>query len=229
VGKSTFGKIIGGANPLDISTPYDSSWVNESVELTGDVPGSLLIGPGQADRAERHWPELLRTVAEGVAFGIVNVVSDGMHSLAIRSYKEHDSYRSDMSLEQFREAYAGARRDEEIRMLKQLCDSVKIRKRSIWMVTVVNKQDLWWPDRVNVRGRYESGEYGRIVADLLKSLGRQKFQHEFLPCSMTLGNLTTPGGETLWPNASGYDQALHLQHMQTLFEKLYELIKAGVK
>lgn len=227
VGKSTVSRILAGSDPLDITAPYEESWVIEPVELQGNVPGQLLVGPGQIQRADRHWPELFRNIVTGTSFGVINVVSYGYHSFAIRSYKEHDEFEVGMNESAFMSKYIEARRVIELEMLRRVLDGLSATDKPLWLVTLVSKQDLWWEQRQRVRDHYENGPYSEIVKSFAASLGERIFQHEILPVSLAIGNLTTPAGEVLAPTTGGYDTALHLSSLQSMFSRLHGLIAQG--
>ncbi len=225
VGKTTLGRLLAGDEPLEISAPYDESWQIDHVKLPGDVPGMLLVAPGQPMRVERHWSELFGNAHEKTCLGVVNVAAFGYHSFAI-PLKEHDGYEAGMSAGEFLLKYIAARRDLELELLRRLVNGLAAIKRPFWMVTVVNKQDLWWADKVAVKQHYLA-DYEDTLASLRDSIGGRNFQHEFLPVSLTIGNFTASNGDILAPNVSGYDQAVHLRHLQSLFDKLHDLIARG--
>jgi hypothetical protein len=227
VGKTTMGRIITDENPLDAATPYEESMLVDRMIFDGDVPGSLLVAPGQIARAERHWPELLKQVAVGKCFGVINVVCYGYHSFSLQSFRDHDIYQDGMIVKDFLIAYTEKRRQIEIDLLKKIVDGLAAIKQPLWFLTIVNKQDLWWDRRIAVKKHYDNGEYSNIIDTLTKSLGSRNFQHEFIPMSFTIGNWLTNTGELISPTIGGYDQALHLQHMQMMFDKLSEFIEQG--
>jgi len=230
VGKTTLGRMITGAcDPLDVLAPYDESWTVEPIELGGDIPGFLIIAPGQVDRVERHWPRLFDRVTAGEAKGVINVVSYGYHSLAIHSYREHDLFQDGMDQDQFFAKYAEERRKLEVSLLERLVAGISTAGTRLWVLTIVNKQDLWWQNRTEVKDHYCSGEYGKILKALESKLGVQNFQHEYLPVSLAIGNLATQSGEILAENAKGYGQAHHLRSLDLLFRRVFELgIEAGL-
>src|SRR5947207_3035914 len=59
-GKSTAAKLLACEDPLDVAAAYDESWWVEPVGLTGNIPGQILVAPGQIARADRAWPELFK-------------------------------------------------------------------------------------------------------------------------------------------------------------------------
>lgn len=227
VGKSTLGKLLNGQALTDIQEPYDESWKIEELNLAGDIHGRVLVAPGQIQRAELRWPELYRQIASGNALGIINVVAYGYHSLNIESISEHDVFRSGMSTVHFLQAYTKIRREAELLMLKKLVDGMAALTHPIWMVTLVNKQDLWWPYRQAVREHYEKGEYGRIIDDVTRKIGERSFQHEFIPASLTLENLVTKGGTLIAGVSAGYDLHHHLAAAAFAVEKIEQLAAQG--
>ena len=227
VGKSTTAKIVAGGDPLDIATAYQESWLIETVKLTADVPGRLLVAPGQGERVVRHWPELFASIKDGTAFGVLNVVAYGYHSLAIQSFKEHDLYQAGMDEGAFMAAYLPNRRDVEIDRLKILLECLAAANRPLWMLTLVTKQDLWWGNRAPVREYYEKGEYGKLIKEAMDGGKLKNFQHEFLPVSLAVGNLKTPNGATLAQTTAGYETVIHVAHLQTMFSRLYDLVAQG--
>lgn len=223
VGKSTLSQIIAGSDPLDVVAPYSESWITETVELTGNIPGRILVAPGQEQRIERHWPKLFTAVNTGKAVGVVNVVSYGFHSMGIQSVQEHDIWKTGMSYEDFVQDYTGFRRQREVDTLETLLQGLPSVEKPLWMLTIVNKQDLWWTSREAVKQHYTTGEYAKKISDFSAKIGARQFQHEFLPVSLTLGNFCSGEGSVLSPTCPGYDHNLHLRYMSQLFRRIYEL------
>lgn len=231
VGKSILGRILGGADPLSIETLYDQSLLIEEVPLVGNVPGQILVAPGQARYIERHWKKLFAKLVAGRSFGLVNVVSYGFHSFQKpESFRDHDEYEKGMTAKKFIDKYTAVKRAAEIEFLKKLMDGLSAATRPFWMITLVNKQDLWWPTSLRraVRHHYEKGEYGAIIADFERFFGKQSFQHEILPASLAISNFATPAGEILKTTASGYDLPTHLQYLQTALDKISDFVAQGI-
>src|ERR1051325_416676 len=226
VGKSTAGKLLHGANPLDLATPYDESWDPETIQLKGDIPGQILVAPGQEPRVAKHWAALAENVITGKAFGVINVVAYGYHSFGLQSYKEHNLYKPGMTVSDFAAAYTAAHRTVEQEMLEALLTDLAAATRPLWIITLVNKQDLWWSDRETVRRHYE-GQYAQRIEKFGSTIGVKHFQHDMLPVSLVLGNLMTGAGEIVAPTSAGYDFAHHARYSKTMFEKLNNRVRLG--
>lgn len=227
VGKTTLGKLLLEEKPLGAPQPYDESWSDEHVKIAGDIPGILLIPPGQKDRIERYWPALLSQVSGGKCAGIINVVAFGYHSFNLETFRDHDLYVPNQELPHFLSSYLEKRREIEIELLKKVADGLQYINKPVWFITLVCKQDLWWDQRASVKDHYEKGEYAQITAHLSQRLGSSRFQHEFIPVSLTISNWITANNEILAETVSGYDQKLHINHLLSMLEHFRRLIERG--
>lgn len=229
-GKSTAGKILVGNDPLDVGAPYRESWTIEPRELPGEIPGQIIVAPGQlGNRIDRYWPDLILKANNGVALGIINVVAYGFHSTEIGQYSSHDIYEPSMTTESFLSKYTENRRRVELALLDRLLTTLAPTGRSFFMVTVVAKQDLWWTQKEEVKAHYTEGEYQEKIKNFGNTLGWQRFHHEFIPTSLTISNLTTPSGEIMHPTSPGYDLGIHLQYLQGFFDQLHNLVERHQK
>ena len=133
-----------------------------------------------------------------------------------------------MPIEEFAIKYSASRRETEIKLLASLLENISSIPDKFWMITLVNKQDLWWPARKEVRLHYEVGEYGQRIEDFRAKFGVDKFQHEFVPASLSLGNLTSQSGELVMPTAAGYDTNIRVRHLRSFFDRFHSLIEDGI-
>ncbi|MFT8518985.1 hypothetical protein [Acetobacter syzygii] len=224
VGKSTAAKIIAGSTPDNAYNSYTESIWTEQVPLNGDIPGELFVAPGQEVRIDRHWPDLFKTLSCGRAIGLINVVSYGYHSLEINSFKESASWRDGMSIDDFRLQYTADRRDLELKLLEEVVSGLAATTSHVWMVTIINKQDLWYDIQESVLSHYKSGNYAEKLARISSRLGSKNFQHEFIPTSLAISNLTTGSGEIIAKSTSGFDVNLRNKSLEDLSRKLNLLV-----
>ncbi len=153
----------------------------------------------------------------------------GYHSFQLPSYKEHDEYKEGMSPSDFAQAYSKSRRAVELDMLQTVIDGLSAVTTPIWMVTLINKQDLWWRDQKAVRKHYEEGEYATKVEQVEKSIGSKSFQHELVPVSFAMNNLGSADGDLFAQTSAGYDLPTHLRYLQSMFARVNALIAGGRK
>jgi hypothetical protein len=225
VGKSTAAKVLAGQSAYDAHGPYSESWWVESVPLQGDIPGELRVAPGQLARIERHWPDLFKSVVTGKALGLVNIVAYGYHSLELPSFRDHDLAQPGEGILEFASRYCAQRRDLELQLLDQLIDGLSAATTPIWMVTLVNKQDLWWEQRDQVRRHYEQGDYATRLERLSNRLGAASFQHEFMPVSLAISNLTSATGEIIAATRQGYDIEKQKASLHGMASQIQRLIR----
>lgn len=117
----------------------------------------------------------------------------------------------------------------EIELLQTVINGLSAVTMPIWMVTLVNKQDLWWHDQKAVRRHYEDGDYRDKVAELEKAIGTRSFQHELLPVSFAMTNLGSDDGDLFARTNAGYDLPTHLRYLQSMFARVHALLDGGRK
>lgn len=90
------------------------------------------------------------------------------------------------------------------------------------MLTLVSKQDLWWPQRQEVEKHYREGPYRTELQKLVELVNARQFRHETAFASLVINNFTSGidehHPERLCPNAEGYDHPLQIQSLRHLFE-----------
>ena len=110
-----------------------------------DVPGvEIVVPPGQRQRRDATWTDLHADLVAGKFRGVILLAADGHHSFT-RSYKENRLYQNDK--DRFVEEFCAAQRTEELTVLRQLAPHITASRGRVWMLTLVAKQDLWWPKR----------------------------------------------------------------------------------
>lgn len=221
-GKSTLGLLLSGT--LDhlehVPSSYTESLFTEKLELADDPKVEVVIPPGQEHRRASTWTSLQADVASGRVRGIIFVNCFGYHSLGDISFKEHRLYRSTTSQEEFLAAYLADRREEELRVLRLLEPHIKACPEKLWIISVINKEDLWWDKRAEVIAHYAEGEYGDIIRSIQATLGAARARHEMIYLSLLIGSLTTGRQERLAANVAGFDSELQFQSIRQALNTL---------
>jgi hypothetical protein len=216
-GKSTLARILsdpGFSFLLDLPGEYEESIGVESYALK-DSPGvEIVVPPGQKHRREATWGDLHSDLATGKYRGIIVLSAYGFNNFAL-SYKDHSLY--DGRKERFLTNYCEHQRAEDIGVLRELIPHLTACKTKLWMLSIVVKQDLWWPKRVDAERHYREGLYAAELSRIRERRGRE-FRHEFVFASLVISNFVTGAKETLKTNAAGYDQILQVQSLRRLFE-----------
>jgi hypothetical protein len=93
-------------------------------------------------------------------------------------------------------------------------------------LTVVTKQDLWWPDRTEVERHYRASEYAEVVAEVARRKGDRSFRDELVFGSLVIAT-STPARVSGWlKNVEGYDHRTQIESVRRLLETVGSL-KAG--
>ena len=227
VGKSTFAKRLLAEEP---GPDYEESFNTERYLVPGrdDSEVEVVVPPGQTQRREATWNSVLADVGVSRYRGILLFNCYGHHSLGVPSYRNTRLFREGppgLPPADFLSAYAASRREEELEVLRQLAEAVRGVSRRTWLLTVVTKQDLWWPEAEDAQAFYRNGPYATVTDDLSAAVDPAVFRHETVFCSLLIRRMETESGELLRPNAAGYDQVAQAESLGRLlrtFDSLRE-------
>src|SRR5207247_5327479 len=167
-GKSTFGKMLADQHTalLQSMGTYEESIEIETYALQDDPSVEIVVQRGQEARRDITWSSLGNDLATGRFRGIVFVGAYGYHSMGviIGGWKKHKLYKGNKA--RFLKAYEKDRRFEELKVLRELAPHILACPARMWMLTLVNKQDLWWPEHEKAERFYREGEYGKEIERL---------------------------------------------------------------
>ncbi len=227
VGKTSLANLLIGKSRLgDIPAQYRESPGIEKLTLPGNLACHLLVAPGQPDARDVQWPELYRRLGKGNARLIINVVAYGYHAIP-GSFRDIPIYENYTDAEAFFTIFTRNRRDEEVQLLEELFPRLCDAPDPLSMITLVTKQDLWWPDRNEVKSFYETGSYNAVIELMRRKRGERNFRHVYWSASLGILNYQTGRNEILRHNAEGYDQSLQQGNYNHLVESILSLTKEG--
>lgn len=221
-GKTTLSKTLIGETIHEHI--YNETPNIEKLKISHGVFGNYLVAPGQERRVERYWPDLFRRLNKGQITGIINVVSYGYHSMDIgnNSYKSTTYFDNESEME-FINKYLDKKREDELKYLKKISEQIKNTDKKFWLITLVNKQDLWWDEKDLVEAYYTNGEYDSVIEEIFSSKGKNNFIHEYVSCSLTPCNFAF-GKDLEVKTTSGYDLPLQQNNYNNFINLLYTLI-----
>ncbi|MFP2905346.1 Rab family GTPase [Pyxidicoccus sp. 3LFB2] len=236
-GKSTLAEVLG--EPIQAETPpvgaYSVSAITEEAKITGVPFGLLKVGPGQERRRAAHWPEILREISDGTIDGIIFLAAAGYPALEGSSYTQHETYRAGLSAQEWLPLFRDWALKEELAALDELKPAILNRTgKQIWMLTLVNKQDLWWDDRASVREWYQgitangtqvNSEYTSRLDEIFKRRGNMGFEHDFASTSLEIVNLATKEDGVIKPTVTGYDEVLRTTNLKAVHDLVKKLCR----
>jgi len=182
----------------------------------------LVILPGQEHRRASTWTDELRELEEGKYRGLILVSAFGYHSLG-QSYKLDNLYDEENE-DAFLPAYVASKRSAEVAVLKAVAPHLENNRHPMWVLSVVTKADLWWPENIEARRFYREGEYGVEMARLLGRKDPKQFRHEIVYPALTINNFRTHEGELLRKNTEGYDDRMKVRSLRELYETMEALM-----
>lgn len=223
VGKTTLAAILSGTFDWLTSDPweYQESYGIEYQVLADDPKVRIVIPPGQPARREVLWADIESNIAKGTYRGVIVVNANGYHTLAQESYKAHALYKGNK--DEFLTAYLGACRADELAVLTRVPAALGAAPTKTWLLSVVAKEDLWWPNRDDAHAFYANGPYAERIAGVAAVHGITRFRHELVRVSLVINNFQSGEGESLVKNAAGYDHRLQVESVRRLFEALTAL------
>lgn len=213
-GKTSLGRLLAGE---DVRPEYRESTQPETFELDGAARCTVLVPPGQKSLRAATWDDLVRQVTAGESTIIIHVVSWGLNAIEPLPVRGLEGFEEGMASEEVVRRFAERQRAQEIETLREYGAHFGNAPRTLSMLTVVTKQDLWWDHRDEVRRHYE-GPYAEAVDELRQRVGAKNFVHKLWSVSLIPKNLRDGEGEVLVPTAQGYDAPLQLTNTERLIE-----------
>lgn len=226
VGKSTLGKILAGEYNFLLDAPgdYTESIRLERYTLNGHPELEIVVPPGQEHRRAGTWEDLKRDLAAGRFRGVIVLAAYGYHTLGL-SHKDHRLWVEHRPKSKFLDAYLKDRRNEEIKVLRELASVLLLMNTKMWFLTVVTKRDLWYKNQQQIEQHYRDGDYENEIAKIAGHRGNQLFRHEMVFCSLTIQNFKTTKGDMLQKTLAGYDNQEHVGSLRGLFETVADLMQ----
>jgi hypothetical protein len=228
VGKSALGRLLGGQGDVMRGDAYRSSTDLETHSLRAPFGASVIVAPGQRRYYDGGAPgqELAQLIARDRSLAIVHVTADGLRSV--------DMARLDLRPDRVllhQDELAAIRttgHQRELEVLRWMAKPLQARQRGAFLMSYVNKQDLWWPWRQDVVQHYTAGDYGAAMLDLVTAVGEARLVHEVCSGALTWESLRDEFGAVRLPTASGYDRMMALAHQTRMLELLEAAITSRV-
>lgn len=236
VGKTTLAKKLSNLAGDPKRSRYMQSIETEYFDADGDRPSRLTVATGQTRDLEVHagrsnyrgWEDLahqIRKVTERRPVCLLHICAFGYHTtkLAWDDVKVVEVSQSESKFS----TYIRMRRAHELESMDYLATHITAANRPIHMLTIVNKQDLWWEDRHAVQRFYEHDAYNSSVGRLEARLGTNRFNHDYLYLSAVIENLYDgTDNRKLAENCRGYDEPMQARSYGELARALQSVLKS---
>jgi adenylate kinase family enzyme len=207
VGKSTLGNFLDEKfDPLEPPKVYRASEDTEEKFLKTNPAQTIFVAPGQPERSG-YVNKLLSDLMQTKRLVVMNLVAYGYHATV-----------EDISVDVAE--YFQRNRALELDRWKELTERLTILPAPIKLITVVVKEDLWYPNNTDVRRYYEQGEYTTILQHLRSQRGEINCPHEFIYVSLTSHNLADKSGKVLANIVEGYDDVKRHHSQEQLMNVL---------
>ncbi len=232
-GKSTLGKLLSGQSSRELLKSYEESIGVEDNQLDSKNIGKVIIVPGQ-ERLHETWDDLLREMIQGKIQLMINTVAWGYHSFSSLSYRDFNFYQPGMTESEFLSVYTQQQREREQAFLEKIVNALalaeihKQKRKKVFLITLVTKQDLWWNDRQLVKAHYQQGQYEQHIQILRNKLGSANFVHEYCSVSLVIRNFISGAREILLPNTSGYDEENKIANLDQFFKVIESFCRVSL-
>jgi hypothetical protein len=215
-GKTTLGLILSGEfDWLKVEpSEYKESFNVEVVRAKSSTIEAYVV-PGQKKHRLSTWRAIEQKLAAGEFRGVIFVSSYGYHSFSVASLKQ---IKPGLAKEKALDEFIRQGQAEEVEMVKRLSPFIQASPRKMWSLTLVTKQDLWYPNRLEVESHYQTGEYAKGMERIVAAKGGQQFRHDVHFCSLVISNWVSSAKETLRKCVEGYDHKKQAESVRRLFE-----------
>lgn len=235
-GKSTLGRIFDaepeqGTRVRNPQAAYHVSLGKEEGRVDGYWFTNVAILPGQKSKrsGDSQFNTAMTAIRNGKIHGIIHVVAAGLHSEYLGSVKFPYDFSKARQFVSTDETILERVR-AELELLANVAEHLKSTDRSnkMWMITALNKQDIWFAKRGRVNRLYTEGRYSEIVEAIQLARGPENFQHEYVQLCLAMENFFDAEGLVKLRTATGYDTRMQIDSIFNFVIQLSKFCKIDV-
>jgi len=172
-GKSQLANCITGSNLASkkrtrVTEPKTFTLPNGRRINIMDTPGHKTYSPQRRELCQKF-------INKKKIRGIINIVSYGYHETDVAN--EVKIFKN--GTYEVKEEYLRENRNREIEQISEWIDYIT-HENIQWLITIINKADIWYKDYSTVKDFYENGEYSSKLKELVRLCPR----HIFIYCSV---------------------------------------------
>lgn len=185
---------------------------------------SIWDTPGQEDFRDVAWADAFTGIEGSRRCILINIVSYGYNSTGALPYSDLRAASSKKTKSEVVRNYLRLERKKEIQLLLELCEQIKDIKCKVHLLTIVNKQDLWWANRSQVFNYYSTGPYAKALSGISSARPKILFSRSLKEVSLCPVNLKTSDGEVLAETCQGYDASTREFYLTHLLNELKQIV-----
>lgn len=166
VGKSQFLRMITGKNSYLLVSERTRSLERHNVTLRSGRKLQLIDMPGhESNKTVRD--RILNEITRGKIDGIINIVDFGYQDSELLQANPSSAFKSGSN--EVKPEYLKDNRKREIKRTLEFIDRIGPDVRLKWVITVINKADVWHKERQDVINYYTKGEYYATIQTIEKA------------------------------------------------------------
>lgn len=165
VGKSQFLRMITGKNSYLLVSERTRNIERHNVTLRSGRKLQLIDMPGhESNKTVRD--QILNEITRGKIDGVINIVDYGYQDSELLQADPSSAFKTGSN--EVKPEYLRDNRKREIKRTQEFIDRIGPDVRLKWVITVINKADVWHKERKEVIDYYTSGEYYTITQAIEK-------------------------------------------------------------
>lgn len=224
VGKTTTTKLLSdGQAAAQANTVYVPTADAERTRSQKNFYISVWDTPGQDEFRIAGWDDAFKGIEGSKKCIIINLVSYGYNSLGL-TFKELRQSSTYVAKDKVIDEYLRRERRKELAQIQALEERLKGVHCKVKLLTIINKQDLWWHSRERVVKHYSQGAYSKPISRLVDSRPKGFLRHSIKAVSLCPINLRTTDGELLAETCSGYDLEIRETYFGHLLAELKQIV-----
>jgi hypothetical protein len=212
-GKSTMGQYLQTFRVDGLPLEYQTSIVTENSKIASHRFSQVIVYPGQKEFFDGEFTRSMGSISELRRPFIIICLAYGYRSI-------------DPMQKAFINAPQGVEaRNEEIEFAKSILAKLPLlRLKKYTLITVINKQDLWWDEKNDVDTYYEN-QYIPLVDKFGNDVGINNLTHSVFPMCLARSNLLNSEGISIKTGASSFDDRLRSGYLTYFLTQLKNFLK----
>lgn len=166
VGKTQFLRMITGKNSYLLVNERTRNIERHNVTLRSGRKIQFIDMPGHESNKNVR-DQILNEITRGKIDGVINIVDYGYQDSELLQADPSSAFKTGSN--EVKQEYLRDNRKREIKRTQEFIDRMGPDVKLKWVITVINKADVWHKQRQEVVDYYTSGEYYKITETIEKA------------------------------------------------------------